>query len=220
MKAVRVIVFAKAPIAGFAKTRLIPALGPEGAAILAKKLLIHTLHQALNADIGPVELCVTPRASAPVWVDMVIPDGVEWSDQGMGDLGERMARAASRTLDQSEAAVLIGTDCPQLDASRLHWAAASLNEYDATMIPTVDGGYALLGLNRFHPLLFQAMEWSTDAVAFNTLCRLGQLGWSVGRHALLHDIDEPADLKWLPLDWSERQAAATGLSAISSTTQD
>lgn len=218
MKAIRLIVFAKAPLAGFAKTRLIPVLGAEGAASLAKKLLIHTLRQAHNADMGPVELCVTPGAADPAWAAMAIPHGVEWSDQGAGDLGERLARAASRTLDQGEAVMLMGTDCPELDASRLRWAAAALNQYDATMVPTADGGYALLGLNRFHPLLFQAMEWSTDAVAFNTLCRLGQLGWSVGRHALLHDIDEPADLKWLPPGWSERHATAADLSTFSSTT--
>ena len=56
----RIIIFAKAPVPGFAKTRLIPALGEAGAAGLARQMLFDTLKEALAAGIGPVELCVWP----------------------------------------------------------------------------------------------------------------------------------------------------------------
>ncbi|NMM38315.1 MAG: glycosyltransferase [Glaciimonas sp.] len=199
----RIVIFAKAPLPGFAKTRLIPALGAQGAADLARRLLLHTLHKAIAANVGPVELCVTPSAADPVWQRIPVPDAVQWSDQGEGDLGEKMARAAQRVLASGESILLIGTDCPQLNPDHLQQAAAALQRADAALFPTFDGGYALLGLKRFHPCLFAGIAWSTDSVAFETLCRLGQLGWAVQSHPTLHDIDEPADLQWLPKTWLE-----------------
>ncbi|TBR12571.1 MAG: glycosyltransferase [Rugosibacter sp.] len=203
MKPVRIVIFAKAPQPGFAKTRLIPALGSQGAADLARRLLSHTLNVALTAKVGSVELCVTPSVLDPVWQTLAVTDAVLWSDQGDGDLGERLARAAKRVIESGESVLLLGTDCPELGASGLQRAAYALQRADATLFPTADGGYALLGLNHFHPSLFEDIAWSTDTVAFETLCRLGQMGWSVQSHSMLHDIDEPADLKWLPAGWTE-----------------
>lgn len=94
-------------------------------------------------------------------------------------------------------------DCPDLTTDHLRGASAALNDHDTALIPTVDGGYALLALRRHHPLLFTDTPWSTDAVAFETLCRLGRLGWSVRSRPPLHDIDEPADLAHLPATWRE-----------------
>lgn len=103
----------------------------------------------------------------------------------------------TRTLDAGQAVLLIGTDCPQLDERRLRQAARDLQCHDATMFPAFDGGYALLGLNQFHSSLFTGLAWSTDTVAAQTLDRLKALNWTVNCHPTVHDIDEPADLKWL-----------------------
>lgn len=203
MKPVRIVILAKAPLPGFAKTRLIPALGAQGAADLAHRMLEHTLHKALAANVGQVEVCVTPPAADPVWKKFRVSQLVQWSDQGEGDLGQRMARAAQRVLDGGESVLLIGTDCPQLGPDHLLRATSGLGRADAALIPTFDGGYALLGLNRFHPALFTGIAWSTDTVAAETLCRSRQLGWSVQSQPMLHDIDEPSDLKWLPKTWLE-----------------
>lgn len=203
MKPVRIVIFAKAPQPGFAKTRLIPALGAQGAADLARRLLMHTLSEALAAAVGPVELCVTPSAADAVWRKLPISEVVQWSDQGEGDLGDRLAHATRRVTDGGESVLLIGADCPELNAACLRQAAQDLRSTDATLFPTADGGYALLGLNRFHSSIFMGIAWSTDTVAFETLCRLEQLGWIVQSHPKLHDIDEPADLKWLPSGWTE-----------------
>lgn len=201
MKKTRIIVFAKAPIPGFAKTRLIPALGPDRAAGLARRMCEHAVHTAVDARIGVVELCVTPTPSDPAWHPLALPDRLVWSDQGEGDLGARMARAAERTIRGGESVLLIGTDCPHLNAAHLRDAAHALHDHDTALAPAADGGYALLGLKHFHPLLFDNMPWSTETVAFETLCRLGRLGWTVKNLQRLHDIDEPADLKWLPEGW-------------------
>lgn len=200
MRATRIVIFAKAPVAGQVKTRLIPALGAQGAAELARRMLGHTLAQALAAQLGPVELCVTAPAD-PAWRTAAVPPGVEWTDQGEGDLGVRMARAARRSLAADHSVLLIGTDCPALDAGRLRDAAAALQHSDASLIPTADGGYVLLGLKRFHRRLFEDIAWSTPHVAQETRRRLTALGWTVQEAAPLHDIDEPADLRWLPADW-------------------
>jgi len=198
MKTVRVVIFAKAPLAGLAKTRLIPALGRQGAAELAQRLLRHTLREALAAQVGPVELCVTPSADHPIWPTLALPGTVHLTDQGEGDLGERMARAARRVLGAGEAVLLIGTDCPQLDAPQLQQAASALQHAHATLLPAFDGGYVLLGLNQFDASVFSGIAWSTDSVASATLQRLEQLNWRVHIGPTLHDIDEPPDLQWLP----------------------
>lgn len=104
--------------------------------------------------------------------------------------------------EQGESVLLIGTDIPALDAKLLRRAASLLSEADATLFSTADGGYALLGLNRFHISLFRGIAWSTEHVAFATLCRIGEFGWSVCNGPMLRDIDEPGDLKWLPDEWN------------------
>lgn len=211
MTPVRIVIFAKAPQAGFAKTRLIPALGAQGAADLARRLLLHTVATALAANVGPVEMCVTPSAEPAIWQDLGIADAVRWSVQGEGDLGARLARAATRVLQEGDSILLIGTDCPDLSVLDLREAARALQSNDAALFPAHDGGYVLLGLNRVHPSLFKEIAWSTDTVAGDTLSRLRLLGWTVHGHAMLHDIDEPGDLQWLPAAWKMAPHPAASL---------
>jgi rSAM/selenodomain-associated transferase 1 len=210
VSALRIIVFAKAPRPGLAKTRLIPALGAAGAAALAARMLAHTLDQALASGVGEVELCAAPAPWDATWDGIELPDGIARTAQGEGDLGERMARAARRAIEAIEAieageagagVLLIGTDCPALDAACLRRAARALHETEAVIAPTADGGYALLGLRRFDASVFADIAWSTPTVAATTLARLDALGWSCTRLPLVHDIDEPADLVHLPPGW-------------------
>lgn len=197
----RIIVFAKAPLAGLAKTRLIPALGPEGAARLARRMLMSTLAHCRAAALGPVELCASPAPDRPPWSELALPAHLELSDQGEGDLGERMARAARRGLQRDEHLLLIGTDCPHLNPALLQAAARRLGRCEVMFHPTCDGGYALLGLRRFSPRLFEDIPWSTDRVAELTRRRIRELGWCCYQGECLRDIDEPADLFWLPSQW-------------------
>lgn len=201
MSATRILIFAKAPQPGRVKTRLIPALGAAGAAQLARRMLIRILDEALAADVGPVELCVDPSPGNADWQGFHWPPGVEASAQGAGDLGARMARAAQRSLDEHRRVLLIGTDCPQLDAQTLRDAALLLETHHAVMHPARDGGYVLLGLSAFHPALFDDMPWSTARVASLTRERLAVLAWRVAIGRTLADIDEPADLQALPPGW-------------------
>ena len=190
----RIVIFAKAPVAGKVKTRLIPALGAEGAAALAAGMLARTLAGAKAA--GAVELCADPRPDHPAWRGH-IPAGLRVSAQGSGSLGERLARAAERVIGQGAPLLLIGTDCPELDSGRLRSAAAALEHCDAFIHPTRDGGYALLGLARFDRTLFENIAWSTRRVAEQTFDRLNALGWKVEVGETLRDVDVPADLPLL-----------------------
>lgn len=200
MKKVRIVIFAKAPLPGLAKTRLAPVLGHEGAAGLAKKLLNHSITQAFKAAVGPVELCVSPSAGHPVWREISIPENIFWSEQGEGHLGERLARATRRVTGAGEAIMLIGADCPALDAEVLRTAAQSLAQHQACMVPVSDGGYALLGLKQYQPSLFEGIPWSTAAVASLTRKKLSACGMSYCELPALNDIDEPEDLRYLPVE--------------------
>lgn len=198
-----IIVFAKAPVAGRAKTRLAPALGLAGAAALAARMLQHALAQAAAAGIGPVELCATPDATHPALRAAAAACSAALATQGTGDLGERMHRALARHLARQQRAILVGTDAPGLDASALRQAAQALDEHDAVFVPAHDGGYALVGLCRPDARLFCGLSWSHSQVMAQTRERLRATGLRWVELASVADIDEPADLVHLPPGWLE-----------------
>lgn len=202
-----VIVFAKAPVPGLAKTRLAPALGADGAAALAERMLHHALAQAAAADIGPVELCAAPDATHPAVRAAAAAHGAVLTEQGSGDLGERMHRAFVRGLSLHGRALLIGTDAPALDAALLRKAAQALEDHDAVFVPAWDGGYALVGQRRADPRWFSEMTWSHARVMADTRARLQAAGVRWAELNPVADIDEPADLVHLPPGWLEGLAA-------------
>lgn len=194
----RIVVFAKAPVAGFAKTRLIPALGAQGAADLALQLLQHTVQQALAAKLAGVELCVTPDAAHPAFAALTQNHGLHLTLQGDGDLGERMQRAFERTLESHTGTLLIGTDAPGLDAAMLQAAQQALQHHDAVFVPAHDGGYALVGLRKPCAAIFNDMAWSTATVMQVTRQRAQHAGLRWHELSPVHDIDEPQDLAHFP----------------------
>jgi uncharacterized protein len=187
----RIVVFAKAPVAGKVKTRLIPVLGAEGAAALAEAMLARTVEEALATGLA-VELCGEPGSSE--WHEA--RPGLALTAQGEGELGERLARAAERVLG-ADRILLIGGDCPELDRGRLRAAADALEANDAVLHPAHDGGYALLGLRRFDRSIFEGISWSTAEVADQTIARIKALGWRLQLRETLRDIDEADDLPHL-----------------------
>ena len=195
-----IILFAKFPAQGMAKTRLQPALGIEGAAQMAHKLLLHSIEQAVATGFT-VELCVSPAPTHPCWQALNLPDSLQWSAQADGDLGLRMLTASQQALARFEHVILIGTDCPSLTTIRIRQAAQQLEIQDSVMIPAFDGGYVLFGFKQVAARLFSTIEWSTASVAKVTQQRLAELSWSVALLAPLPDIDEPKDLRYLPNGW-------------------
>jgi len=198
------IMMAKAPNPGYAKTRLTPVLGEQGAAQLATKMLKHTTKTCINTShFNHIELCVSPNRHHLVFdaLNQQYPAQLHWSEQGSGDLGVRMRRAFERLLQTHDRVVMLGTDAPDLTAAMIDQAGANLAFCDTTFIPALDGGYALIGLKKILPELFETMPWSTNQVMQTTRERLANAGWSIKEQAPIADIDEPEDLKYLPSRW-------------------
>lgn len=187
-----VAVFARSPVAGRVKTRLIPALGAWRAAQLHRRLLGRALRIARAANCGEVVLHGTSRHSlfrAPTF------RGASFRLQRGADLGERMHRAIQEGLRRHRGVIVIGADCPALRAADLRRAARLLSGgYDAVIAPAEDGGYALIGMRRPGAAVFQGIVWGSPEVYRATLERLAGHGYRWRALRTLWDVDLPADL--------------------------
>jgi rSAM/selenodomain-associated transferase 1 len=194
LRDVQIAVLAKAPVAGLAKTRLIPALGARGAARLQRRLTLQAVRTALAARLGPLTLWCTPNREHRFFRALARKLGVHCLDQPTGDLGERMHAAFELHCRQGPV-LLTGTDCPALRPADLRQAAKSLCDgHDAVFQPAEDGGYVLVGLRRPQCTLFRGMSWSTSAVMSDTRSRAQARGLRVRELPMLWDADIPADL--------------------------
>lgn len=198
---IAVAVLARAPVAGQAKTRLIPALGPQGAVALHTALTARTLATTSRWNPSAVTLWCAPDTASPAW-NGIATGPVPRRAQPAGDLGARMQAAAEAALGTAAGVILVGTDCPGLETSDLDHAAAALLEGRAVLGPARDGGYWLLGLPRPAPFLFRDVAWGTDRVLTATRRRLWRFGWRWRELAARDDIDRPEDLPGLTA-WPE-----------------
>lgn len=197
----RLIVFAKAPIPGQVKTRLIPTMGAKAAATLHEKLVFHSLATAVKAGVGAVELWCTPSHEHPFFIHCAREFQVELHKQRGRDIGQRMAHAFYETLKISHSILLIGSDVPCLTCADLREAMALLQqEADAVISPAEDGGYVLLGLRHYTSKIFSGVSWGTDLVLEQTRTRLRGLGWHWHELPERWDVDQPEDVQRLILE--------------------
>lgn len=182
-----IALFTRWPTPGEAKTRLIPALGPKGAAALHKRLTERTVAAVLASGL-PLEIRSTgaPTANFAAWLGPT----VTVVDQGTGSLGDRLARAA-----QNCPVLLLGADIPGLTPAHLTGGAAALAKSPAVIGPAADGGYWLLGLAAPMPPLFENITWGTASVLAETLAKLPP---DTPRLETLSDLDTPEDLAQWP----------------------
>ena len=190
---VGVAILARAPIPGAAKTRLIPALGAEGAARLQRWMLQRTVAMALVADVGPVSLWCAGDPAHPDFAVCRAFGRVDLQPQPEGDLGERML-AAIASSSTPAGTLVIGTDCPALGAAQLRESARALGDHDAVVIPAEDGGYVLIGMKTPAPEAFAGVDWGSARVMAQTRQRLAALGWRWQEADPLWDVDLPQDL--------------------------
>lgn len=180
-----VVVFARAPVAGRVKTRLVPRLDAWGCARLHLRLMRQALRTAVAAGCGPVELHLSARHA--LFADAELQSG--------RDLGQMMHRALKRALRRHRGAILIGSDCPALGPAHLRRAARWLaGGCDVVLGPTEDGGYALIGARRVSERVFEGIDWGTGGVYADTLERLGAAGYRWRALPTLWDVDRPEDL--------------------------
>lgn len=196
----RLLIFTRYPVPGKTKTRLIPALGAEGAARLQKRLTEKMLGEArlLAQRIGTdttVHYQGGSKTEMIGWLGEVC-----CIEQAAGDLGEKMRAAfAAAFAAGTGRAVLVGTDIPGLGVDILTEAFAALATQDAVMGPSRDGGYYLVGLTaeaapKLLGPLFAEMAWSNGEVFAVTMRRLAETGRRVSILPTLADIDRPEDL--------------------------
>ncbi len=193
------IVFAREPLAGLVKTRLIPVLGAEGAARLYRALLELALEAAAAVPGVRRELwCAGAPPTGGVCADLALSLGMGFHHQPTGDLGARMAAALTQALTGGGRAVLIGSDCPEYHGDYLGAALEALRDHEAVLGPAADGGYVLIGLRRYAPELFKDIPWGTNAVLADTRAVLTRLGWTWAELPTLTDLDGPEDLVQTP----------------------
>ena len=189
------IIFSRYPQPGTTKTRMIPALGAEGAARLQRKMTEHTLNTAkelLDRDItieihfagGDIEL-----------MRQWLGKNIEYVPQVAGDLGGKMRSAFDRAFGSGKQRVVtIGIDCPDIDSTILNNAFNSLKTHDLTLGSAEDGGYYLIGLDRAVPQLFKNINWGTERVLEQTKNIAEKLDLQIHYLPTLSDVDRPEDL--------------------------
>jgi rSAM/selenodomain-associated transferase 1 len=190
---VAIAVFAKAPVQGFVKTRLVPVLGAPGAAALHRQLVERTVATAVEAAAGPVTLWCAPDASHPFFAEVAARHGVELAVQSGPELGARMAAAFEHAFASGRALVLAGCDTPAFEARHFREAAGALARHDAAFVPAEDGGYMLVALARPVPGLFEGIAWGRDDVMERSRERLRAAGARWTELPPLWDVDRPED---------------------------
>lgn len=199
------IIFTRYPEPGKVKTRLVPALGEEGASDLHRRMAELTINIARQVDLPELRIQVHYDGGDPELMKGWLSADVDLRSQGEGDLGERMRRAFETAFsDGMQKALIIGTDSPFITHQLLRLALFKLKTSDMALGPAVDGGYYLIGIRKQAaaqalPGIVSGIPWGTGEVFGRTLRKAQELGLNVYQTEMLCDIDRPEDL---PL-WKE-----------------
>jgi rSAM/selenodomain-associated transferase 2/rSAM/selenodomain-associated transferase 1 len=197
----RIIIFTRYPEPGTTKTRMIPELGPEGAAELQRQMTEH-----IKAQVD--ELCTCQPFAVEIRYEggndnlmaQWLGQGVNYCRQGSGDIGLRMGRALQDAFEQGcKTVLIIGSDIPDITPGIMQIAFDKLEQKDLVLGPAADGGYYLIGVKRntfrhWHPQIFKNVSWGTERVLPETLCIAKKLNLKFSLLDILRDVDRPEDL--------------------------
>lgn len=187
------LIFVKNAILGKVKTRLAKSVGAERALRIYIELLQHTRNITRSLECSKfVYFSTFIPMSDLIWAG----DDFEQRLQNGEDLGERMKNAFKEVFnDGYKRVVVIGSDCVELNESIILRAFHELEDSDIVIGPATDGGYYLLGMNEYHPELFENKQWSTDKVFDETIQEMIEHGWVWQELPILSDIDTEEDLE-------------------------
>lgn len=190
------IIFTRYPEPGKTKTRLIPALGAVGAANLQRQMTEHTIFQVQALQkTTPISWEVRFTGGNLQLMADWLGDDLLYHTQGQGDLGSRMGRSLTQSWQSgAQKVIIIGVDCPGINAHILAQAFEQLHTHDLVLGPAIDGGYYLIGLCRPFPELFFNIHWGTSQVLQQTMNIAENLKISVSFLPPLGDVDLPEDL--------------------------
>jgi len=184
-----IAILAKAPVPGYAKTRLIPSIGAHAAARLQDAFTERTVKTALASQAGAVTLWCAPNPGHPSFVELGRNLSIVLKRQPGGDLGERMLAAMA-----GGPTVILGTDCPALTPQHIAATAEALQHADVVITPADDGGYVLIGTRKPQPQLFAGIAWGGSSVMDETRARMARLALHCIEFEPLWDVDTEADL--------------------------
>ena len=192
---VKIIVFTKPPIAGKCKSRLIPHLGKEGAADVQKKLLFNITNKLKEYNICPFEIW-TSEASEFFSKHSLFSEIIIKLQNG-SDLGQRMSHAIHSSIGSNKPVILIGSDCAEFSKPYFTQAIQQLENHDVVFGPAYDGGYVLVGMSVYSPIIFQDIQWGENDVLKLSCQRLDHELTSYSLLPVLHDIDDYDDIKYM-----------------------
>ena len=185
------IIFYRNPELGKLKSRLAVAVGEERALALYLVMAAHTRKVAISIPANKVVYYSTFIDTEDNWPNSNFLKRLQQGD----DLGEKMRRAFEDSFNSGYQSVcIIGTDSLELTEEILVNAFDVLNQHDAVIGPAADGGYYLLGMNRFIPELFLNKKWSTDSVCNDTIHDLQKLNYTYQLLPTIRDVDNENDL--------------------------
>ncbi len=191
---VTLVVFTKAPIPGFCKTRLIPELGEQGAADLQQELTEHCIHQLCHQPLCKTQIWCSPDISHPLFQSLAKQYSVSLHKQQGNNLGERMYHAMSN--QDTPYTIIVGSDIPLLTGQYLAEAIKILSHgADVVLGPAEDGGYVLLGLRQVPKALFQDIKWGSNTVFTQTTKKLDATGLVWQAIEPLWDVDNETDFR-------------------------
>lgn len=203
-----VLLFTKYPTPGYAKTRLIPAVGAERAADISRELSEHAIGNIrayIDASTRLTEFRVyfalrtaDDKDKLMEWLHREERESTEsFHEQSSGGLGERLCKAFASSFEAGASKVLVvGADIPEIDSNLLDEGFQKLDKADVVIGPAEDGGYYLLGMKKLASRLFEDMQWSTSTVFETTLQRANELSLSILQLKRLRDVDEPDDIEY------------------------
>lgn len=191
--ALRLCIFARVPVLGEVKRRLAAALGDADALRAYVELAEGTLARCVDPSAYRSELWLSGDPGHPQIRTWCQRFPVSVRAQAGADLGERMRRALEDEPSAGAPAVLVGTDCPDIDGTYVRMAFAALEAHDVVLGPSVDGGYGLIGLRRPLPELFRDMPWGSETVCAETVRRARLAGATFTCLPEIYDVDRPED---------------------------
>lgn len=186
--------FAREPVAGAVKTRMLPHLDAVQARQLHCDLVRWTARRLVASGLGPVVLVVAGDEEHELFAECVKLGVSGLAGQRGSDLGQRMFTALEDALEHFERVLLVGSDCPFIDSAYLRSAVSALDRVPVVLGPAADGGYVLIGVRHVDRRLFMDVPWGQDDVLSRTRERLGELGWEFEELPVLADVDRPDDL--------------------------
>ncbi|RLA60335.1 MAG: glycosyltransferase [Gammaproteobacteria bacterium] len=194
VSATLLIQFARAPLAGLVKTRMLPYLTAQQACDLHCELVLWSSAQLVDSVLGDIELAVAGDPAHPLFTQCLELGVNRISRQRGVGLGKRMYSAIRDGLQCHTNVILVGSDCPGIDREYLDQALCALDTAPLVLGPAEDGGYVLIGAREIHRELFEEIPWGTEQVYAKTIESIRKLDLNWAELPTLADVDRPGDL--------------------------